>query len=160
GNRKTVIRAGYGRYHDRLNGVSIVMIPALGVGFRNGVVCRRALATGGGACGSSRTNPANGFRIGADGSSLNMPSLKPLTGSVLVPGFTANANSPYEIFDWRIDPHRKVGVEDTWTLSVQRALPFNSLLEVGYVGRTAHHLYSAGDLNQVPYMWKAGEQTF
>src|SRR5262249_9402743 len=54
----------------------------------------------------------------------------------------------------------KVGVEDTWDLSIQRQLPSNTLIEVGYVGRVAHHLYGAGDMNQVPYMLKKGGQTF
>jgi hypothetical protein len=154
GDRKTVIRAGYGRFHDRLNGVGLVMTPALGIGFGNTVNCKRVTTTGG--CGTlGKTDPSDAFRIGVDGSSITMPGLSPITGSV-VPG----TNSPYEILDFRVDPHRKTGVEDTWTLSIQRTLPGKSLLEVGYVGRVAHHLYGAADTGQIPYMLKAGGQTF
>jgi hypothetical protein len=154
GDRKTVIRGGYGRYHDRLNGVGLVMTPALGIGFGNTVNCRRVTTTGG--CGSlGKTDPTDSFRIGVDGSSIALPTLGSVT-SPLVPG----GNSPYEILDFRIDPHRKVGVEDTWDLSIQRQLPSNTLIEIGYVGRVAHHLYGAADMNQVPYMYKVGGQTF
>jgi hypothetical protein len=148
-----VIRAGYGRYHDRLNGVGLVMTPALGIGFGNTVNCKKVKI--GGICGGSASDPTNAFRIGVDGSTIPLPGLSPITGSV-VPG----TNSPYELLDFRIDPHRKVGVEDTWDLSIQRQLPSNTLIEIGYVGRVAHHLYGAGDMNQVPYMLKIGGQTF
>jgi hypothetical protein len=165
GDRKTVIRAGYGRYHDRLNGVGLVMTPALGIGFGNTVQCRRPQFTGSFNvvnCDKGKTTAANAFRIGVDGSTLPLPGLSPITGS-LIPGSNtgmAGANSPFEILDFRIDPHRKVGVEDTWTMSIERSLPGKSLLEIGYVGRVAHHLYGAGDVGQVPYMLTMGGQTF
>jgi hypothetical protein len=78
----------------------------------------------------------------------------------VVPGFTADANSPYQSYDFRIDPKRKVGVEDTWTLGFQRQLPGNTMIEAGCVGRVAHHLYSNDDINQIPYMLTSGGQTF
>lgn len=158
GARKSVLRAGYGRYHDRLNGVGLVMIPALGTGFGNTVSCRRPRTTGCGDNGS-KTTPTTAFRIGVDGTSIALPSLTTVTPP-LVPGGTANANSPYESYDFRIDIHRRVGVEDTWDLNIQREMPWKMLLEVGYVGRVAHHLYGANDLNTVPYMFKAGGQSF
>lgn len=154
GDRKTVIRAGYGRFHDRLNGVGLVMTPALGVGFGNTVTCRRVTTTD--TCGTlGKTTAADAFRIGVDGSSIPLPPLASVTPP-LIPG----VNSPFEALDFRIDPHRKVGVEDTWDLSIQRQLRGNTLLEFGYVGRMAHHLYTAQDMNQVPYMYTKGGQTF
>lgn len=154
GDRKTVVRAGYGRFHDRLNGVGLVMTPALGVGFGNTVTCRRVTTTDG--CATlGKTTASDAFRIGVDGSTIPLPSLATVTPP-LIPGM----NSPFEALDFRIDPHRKVGVEDTWDLSIQRQLPSNTVLELGYVGRMAHHLYTAQDMNQVPYMITKGGQTF
>src|SRR5215813_6538660 len=156
GDRKTVVRAGYGRFHDRLNGVGLVMTPALGIGFGNTVNCREVRTDGSCHTGSKNaSDPSNAFRIGVDGNSITLPGLASVT-SPLIPG----TNSPYEALDFRIDPHRKVGVEDTWDLSIQRQLKGNTLIEAGYVGRVAHHLYGAGDMNQVPYMMKMGGQTF
>src|SRR5260370_41533212 len=83
GNRKTVLRAGYGRYHDRLNGVGLVMTPALGIGFGNTVTCKKVEQTGGtfAGCGTfGKTYPNTAFRIGVDGSSIPPPGLVCTTG--------------------------------------------------------------------------------
>src|SRR5437667_30391 len=101
GNRKTVIRAGYGRYSDRLNGVGLVMTPALGIGYGNTVNCRGPRIGGGCLKGA---DPTTSFRIGVDGNSVPLPSLTALTPP-LIPG----VNSPYETLDFLIDPKRRLG---------------------------------------------------
>ncbi len=164
GNRKSSIRAGYGRYFDRINGVGIVMTPALGIGFGDLVNCNGPNTAG--ACTNAKITPATGFRIGIDGNNVTIPSLPKITppvipgllvdGTALAPG----ANSVYEGIDFRIDPHRKNGVEDTWSLSIQRQLSNSAMVEFGYVGRVGRHLYGTADLNQVPYMYTLSGQTF
>ena len=156
GDRKTVIRAGYARVYDRLNGVGIVMTPALGAGFGNTLTCRGPRKDG--TCGGATGNDANtAFRIGPDGSSVPLPDLQPIaTGSPLIPG----VNSPFEFIDFRIDPKRKTGYSDGWDLTIQRELPGSMLLELGYVGRYAKRLYQSLPLNNVPYMMVAGGQSF
>jgi hypothetical protein len=157
GNRKTVIRAGWARAFDRINGVSTVLPPSLGIGFGDLSVCRTPSRAG--ACNAGGT-PANNFRIGVDGNHLEVPQLPPASAldGVIIPGF----NSIYENKDFRIDPRRQVGGEDMFDLTIQRELPGSMLLEVGYVGRIARDLVQTVDLNQIPYMFtpKGTKQTF
>jgi hypothetical protein len=173
GNHKTVIRAGWGRVFDRINGVGIVLTPALGVGFGDLSVCRTPAAGGtatpgvaAGTCLGGGT-PATNFRIGIDGNHVSPPSLPPVSTGTIIPGFfgtlpPANANSIYENSDSRLDPHNKIGSSDQFDLSVQRQLPGGLLLEVGYVGRIARDLFMNIDLNAVPYMFtpKGTKQSF
>lgn len=163
GNKKSVIRAGWARSFDRLNGVGLVLTPALGAGFGALSICAAPDRTG--ACGAGGT-PTNNFRIGVDGTSLTPPALAPVSGA-LIPGQLAplapgNANSVYESRDFRIDPKRRVGTTDTVDLSIQRELPGQMLLEVGYVGRLSRNLVQNIDLNHIPYMFtpKGVNQSF
>lgn len=161
GNRKSVVRGGFARVYDRINGVGIVMIPALGVGFGNNLRCAGPQLTASGvACQGTtgvNSNPSNAFRIGTDGTTVPIPSLASIpAGSALIPG----TNSPFETLDFRIDPKRKVGYANTFDVTYQRELRGNMLLEVGYVGNYASRLYQGYALQQVPYMHTLGGQTF
>jgi Carboxypeptidase regulatory-like domain len=153
GDKKTVLRAGWTRAFDRLNGVDLVMTPALGVGFADLGIC--AYPKTNGSCGGAKSTPTTGFRIGTNGNSITIPGLTPVTPPV-VPG----TNAPFSAVDWHIDPRRQVGSTDVLTFSIQRELPHQSMLEVGFVGRISRDLYEKVDLNNVPYMFKMGGQTF
>lgn len=162
GNRKSVLRGGFSRVYDRINGVGIVMIPALGVGFGNNLRCAGPQKTAAGAIACQATtgvnsNPGNAFRIGTDGTVIPTPGLAAIpSGQPLIPG----TNSPFETLDFRIDPHRKIGYANTFDLTFQRELRGGMLLEIGYVGNYASRLYQGYGLQQVPYMYTLGGQTF
>ncbi len=156
GDGKSVLRGGYALNFDRINGVGIVMVPILGVGFGQTLTCRAPSITG--AClGSGGTDPATAFRIGVDGSSIPLPALGRVT-----PPIIPAVNSPFELLSFQIDPKREVGYSNSFDFTIQRELPGNMLLEVGYVGRVANKLYQGKELNQVPFFMKdpASGQTF
>src|SRR5260370_26839776 len=159
GNRKSVLRGGFARVYDRINGVGIVMIPALGVGFGNNLRCAGPQVNAGVvSCGTS--NPSNAFRIGTDGTTVPIPSLATIpSGQPLIPGFLPASNSPFETLDFRINPKRKVGYANTFDVTYQRELRGNMLLGVGYVGNYASHLYQGYAAQQVPYMYTLGGQS-
>jgi hypothetical protein len=146
GNKNSVVRAGWARAFDRVNGVGIVLTPALGIGFGDLSACNTPGLTG--TCDTGG-NPTNNFRIGVDGNHIAIPQLPSISGDFIVPG----VNSVYENRDFRIDPRRQVGGTDMFDLSVQRELPGSMLVEVGYVGRISRDLYTNIDLNHVPYMF-------
>jgi hypothetical protein len=152
GSGKTAIRGGWARAFDRINGVGVVLTPALGIGFGDLSVCRKPSLTG--ACGAGGTT-ANTFRIGVDGNHLTMPPLPAVSGGVIIPGEgnIPGANSIYENRDFRLDPRRQIGGTDMFDFTIQRELPGNMLMEVGYVGRLARDLTQNIDLNAVPYMF-------
>jgi len=170
GKKKTVLRGGWSRAFDRINGVGIVLTPALGIGFGDVSVCRAPSLTG--VCNQGG-DPTSNFRIGVDGNHVAVPSLPPVTGGVIIPGLgcpgdgtlapcPANANSVFENSDSRLDPKNRIGSADMIDFSVQRELPGKMLLEVGYVGRIARNLFLNIDLNHIPYMFtpKGTNQTF
>jgi Carboxypeptidase regulatory-like domain len=162
GNRRTVIRGGWARVFDRVNGVGIVMTPALGIGFGDQAICKIPNTLG--ACNQGG-DPTTNFRIGVDGSHVNIPSLPAISGTMIIPGLVdgvaqvPGANSIFENRDFRIDPRRQVGGTDSIDFSIQRELPGRMLLEVGYVGKWSRDLYQNVELNHVPYMFQAGGQT-
>jgi hypothetical protein len=57
-------------------------------------------------------------------------------------------------FTYGFDPNFKIGRNHLLDFSVQRELPKNMLMEVGYIGRLGRNLPGAVNLNQVPYMFK------
>jgi len=174
-NGKTVLRGGYWRFYDRLNGVQTAVNTLQSVGFGQSVLCLAPIAPqlntpGTPLCkGSGGTNPANAFRIGApgagfDGTTVALPTVPPSVtppvvpgqGNVLVPGgnITFVPNSQVQ------DPAWKPGSHNQWDFTIQRELPASSRLEIGYVGHTARNIYEGIDLNQVPFFMVSGGQSF
>ena len=165
GNGKSVIRGGYGRIYDRNNAVNLVLTPLLGYGFGQPIRCNGAGIDG--KChGVAETDPTNnlnpaggpigGFRIGVDGNTAPFPAVSQTLPLPALPGI----NSPAANVLFALDNHWRPGANDQIDFSIQRELPGQVILEVGYVGRWANHLYQGMDTNVVPFMMKQGGQTF
>lgn len=152
GDRKSVLRGGYAITYDRVNGVGVVMLPILGVGFSQTATCNAPTASGG--C-SSGTNENTAFRIGVDGDRVPIPTLaKPAVP--IVPGIGGEALS------FSIDPKMRIGKSQSINFTIQRELPGSMILEMGYVGRWSNQLPQNFQLNSMYLHFRdqASGQTF
>lgn len=152
GAKKTVLRGGWGMTFDRTNGVGVVMLPILGVGFSQTITCNGPRSDRTCAGGS---NEANAFRIGVDGSTVPLPALAPPTVPI-TPGIGGEALS------FSIDPKMQIGRSHSLNVTVQRELPGNMIIEAGYVARWSNQLPQNIQLNSMPLYFKdkASGQTF
>jgi len=173
GDRKTVIRGGYGLVFDRQNTVQSVIVPSLGVAFAqtinvNGPQCN-STGAGGVGCTPGDADPLLSiFRVGRDGA-VPAPVIPvqgipvspfwgpttpcPLPGPPPSPCPSSSIRRFPEVLSFQVDPFIKVGENHSMDLTWQRELPGNVLLEIGYAGRIARNLPQSMNFGQVPYMF-------
>ncbi|PYT10818.1 MAG: hypothetical protein DMG59_27885, partial [Acidobacteria bacterium] len=119
GDRKTVIRSGWGMSFARLNAVGIVQYPMIG----SALLGQPAITNG----------PKNGqgdfYRIGIDGAA----PVAPVSPTIPIPYAPA---IPFgDGNDLGFDPNMKLGYVHSVDLTIQRELPGSMVLEIGYLGR-------------------------
>jgi len=162
GARKTVIRTGYARLYDRLNGVHKVINPIQVYGFSQAMLCLGP-SRNGQCLGTSGVDPNTAFRIGIDGSSIDLLSLfTPTAPTPMVPGITGlpGANQPAANDSLQMTPTYRPAIHNSFNLTLQRELPGRAILEIGYIHRTARNLVTGVRLNDVPFFMKYGGQSF
>ena len=142
GDRKTVLRGGYSLSFDRLTGVNLVMGAPITVGFGRTFQCIGPSITG--TC--TGADPTNAFRIGVDGDTVDL-SITDMSDPVQVGiPFGANIATQYDI-------NFEMGEHHRFDFTIQRELPGNMILEVGYASRLGRNLQARTDLNSVPLMF-------
>jgi len=156
GNKKSVIRGGYARIPDRTNAVNNALTPLLGYGFGQPIRCRGARMDGVCTNKTNGTDPTDAWRVGVDGTTAPFPVVTQTLPIPAEPGI----NSPGASGLFSLDDRYKPGIDDQINFSIQRELPGQMILEVGYVGRWARNLYLGENTDNVPYMLKLGGQTY
>jgi len=144
GDRKTVIRGGWTTTYTRMNGVGLVMTPVLGLGLAETVRCTGPRAPTG-VCGGAGATATTAWRIGVDGSSLAFSPRPP--AQIPFPIATPFGESQTAA----IDPGMRLGLSHSADLTIQRELPGNMLIEVGWMGRVGRNLQHVVDLNAMPF---------
>ncbi len=152
-----MLRGGYSRIFTRENGVDLVLVPLLGVGLFQGNSCQDPLSNGTTCAGPNGATPATAFRLGTDGLVAPLPAPTPTLPQPVYPGVGGQAQATATLM---LDSKLRPGATDQYNLSLQRSFARGFIMEVGYIGIKANHLYMGVDLDQVPFMSTLGGQSF
>jgi hypothetical protein len=126
-DQKTVVRAGYGIFHAPV-----------------WVNLGNPLSQGYSATTTSNPAQANGVTPLYNMDSPFPSGLTPVTGDSL--GLATNAGLAIAGYTRQ----QKVSYSSQWSLDVQRELPYNFVVKLGYVGNSGTHLYVPVNFNQLP----------
>jgi hypothetical protein len=155
GDHKTVIRGGYGLVHDQILAIQTELYGVLG---------NQLLATGNivqtPTCEANRTPGRNcvaggsPYRIGVDGpafSATPVPFSVPFVPQArnVLTGIPFGAGSTYGI-----DPNFHPGSIHGFNLTLQRLLPLDSMIQVGWIGRYGRDLSTSENVNAPPVLLK------
>src|SRR5258708_1285251 len=124
GHNQTVIRGGYNRIYGRLNGVDLVLVPLLGTGLGQAVVCTGAVnaanAVGGNQClQAGGATATTAFRIGTDGMTAPLPGVSQTLPQPYFPGIGIN---PTAGDGQALDPNFRPSRSDQFDFTIQRQL--------------------------------------
>lgn len=153
GDKKTVIRGGYGLAYDRLSDISYVSLALTTGGLLDANPCGGPVLQGGSVvCTNAATNPTNAFRIGVDGNNVPVPAATSQPIPYVPSGTAAN---PFGLFVVSgLDPYATPGHSHSIDLTVQRELPGRMVLEFGYIGRISRNLPQNIAYNAADYLMK------
>ncbi|HXF05304.1 MAG TPA: TonB-dependent receptor [Blastocatellia bacterium] len=145
---KTVFRLGYGLAFDPISTFQVTAIGGMVPG--SALDCRMRLSdTPTGVQATITTGcsiPANIDRRIGQGFPLQLPTPTARPSELFSPpaqplGVAPNTGA--------FDPNLKLPAVHEWSLTIQRELPGNMVVQVGYIGKRGTHLFRAYDLNQI-----------
>ena len=128
-NDKTVVRAGYGMFYDTI-----------------GINRSIAIQTGFTATTPINASLNNGLTYVATTANPFPNGVQPPVPVGIIPGLTANLGQPLTVYP----VNRKQPYAQRWTLSLQRMLPGQFLIDIAYVGNKGTHLPIDRELNAIP----------
>lgn len=138
GDRKSVIRAGYGLSYTRVNSTSIVQEPLNG----NDLLGQQSIING------PRNASGDFFRVGVDGPAPS-GAISPTIVTPYSPAIPFGSQSVRGF-----DPSFKLGQVHSVNLTIQREIPGQIVMEVGFLGKFARRLELPLNLNAVPFFIK------
>jgi hypothetical protein len=147
-NPTLVVRGGYSLVWDRTSAVTSVLSGLLAGGLAQVDECGGPTFNAPGAlptCTGAPTTPATAFRIGVDGSSVPVPGPTNLP----IPYAASAANQ--QPYSFGADAFLQPGYAHAIDFTIQKSLPKNFFLEVGYIGRFSRNLTNDEQFNAPDY---------